>query len=864
MLRLTLAQMRRSLGRLTAAGLAIVLGTAFVAATLIAGAVITRTSHDAITASYARADLVVTPPPGGSLTGSDLASTARTDGVAAADGAYQLWVEFVASPKKVYQQVAKVASDPRLEAQVLVRGALPNRSGEVAIPRPLAERLGLDVGGSLTADVPVATQDGSSFAAEQLTVVGIVTDPSGAFAQSGGAVVASGQDADRWAQSYADGSAAAYASAVVALAPGADLERVRSAIAAAVPAGTTVLTRDEKATAVTAELTDGANVFTTIVLGFAAVAMLVAALVIANTFQVLIAQRTRTLALLRCVGADKRQLRRSVLIEAGLLGLASSLVGLVVGAGLAQIALTVLGRMNLDVPLPSTISVTAAVVLAPRAVGTLITVLAALAPARAATRVAPLAALRPADAPVLSQRRNVPRLVLASLLTVGGAALLVFAVVAGRQLGDLAGLGIGVLGGASSFVGVLVGSVFWVPSVVGRAGRLFAGTGTSARLAAANAVRNPRRTAATSTALLIGVTLVAMMSTGAASARSTLDGALDDHFPVDVAIGRDLSMFDADGGEAATLVTPALVSTVERVPGVADVVALRGLTLDLGGRPEPREVSASVLTTGEAASVLRSPSLAAGLDDTHLVLATDTAKNLGIVDGEVLTVGGTAEASDGSLSPAGTAVQLTAVVTGLPDGALLTPGALGRMGIELPTSQVWARLAQTRDASTVVPAIEDALSVTAVQITGAAVERAQYQRIIDTLLAVVLGLLAVAVVIALIGVANTLSLSVIERRRESATLRALGLTRRQLRATLAIEGMLISGVGAVLGGLLGTLYGWAGAATVLGVIGEVRLDIPWRDLALVVVVALAAGLLASVLPGRAAARTSPVAALAVD
>ena len=147
---------------------------------------------------------------------------------------------------------------------------------------------------------------------------------------------------------------------------------------------------------------------------------------------------------------------------------------------------------------------------------------------------------------------------------------------------------------------------------------------------------------------------------------------------------------------------------------------------------------------------------------------------------------------------------------------------------------------------------------------SAGAERASYERVIDTLLAIVVGLLGVAVVIALIGVANTLSLSVLERRRESATLRAIGLSRRQLRLMLAVEGMLIAGVGAVLGAALGLLYGWAGAVITFGQIGDVVLVIPWRDLALLFVVALGAGLLASVLPGRAAARTSPVAALAVD
>ena len=186
------------------------------------------------------------------------------------------------------------------------------------------------------------------------------------------------------------------------------------------------------------------------------------------------------------------------------------------------------------------------------------------------------------------------------------------------------------------------------------------------------------------------------------------------------------------------------------------------------------------------------------------------------------------------------------------------------MAVDLPPSQVWARLTDVNESSTVVPAISDVLDNTAVQINGAGVERATLQKVIDTSLAVVVGLLAVAVLIALIGVANTLSLSVIERGRESATLRAIGLSRRQLRGTLAIEGMLIAGVGAVLGAGLGVLYGWAGATTTLAGMGAVQLEVPWPDLAKVMLVALVAGLLASVLPGRAAARTSPVAALGVD
>jgi putative ABC transport system permease protein len=168
------------------------------------------------------------------------------------------------------------------------------------------------------------------------------------------------------------------------------------------------------------------------------------------------------------------------------------------------------------------------------------------------------------------------------------------------------------------------------------------------------------------------------------------------------------------------------------------------------------------------------------------------------------------------------------------------------------------------DSGAVVQDVQDLTADSTLDISGAAMERALYQRAIDTVLAVVVGLLAVAVVIALIGVTNTLSLSVIERRRESATLRALGLTRRQLRASMAVEGALIAGVGAAVGVVLGLAYGWLGSTAVLAGVADLELRVPWSDLGGVLVVALVAGVLASVLPARSAARTPPVAALAVD
>lgn len=866
MLRLTLAQMRRSLGRLTAAGIAIAIGTAFVAATLIAGAVIERTSYDAVSASYADADLVVVED-GARLTDADLAQLRSLPGVAAADGQTGQWVEVAAGSRSTYREVTPRASHPRLEAQTVVEGRLPESAGEVALPADVAERLEVVTGDELTVRRELWTPDGTdggtwSTQETTMSLVGTTDDPAGAFLESGGTVIADPRDVADWSRADTGADEATYGTGLVAVEEGAAVADTRATVQGALPDGLAVRTVDEQAELLTRELTGDEDVFTAIVLGFAGVALLVAGLVITNTFQVLVAQRTRLLALLRCVGADRAQLRRSVLTEATILGVGGSLVGIVSGVALAQALLTILGGLNPDVPLPSVVVMGPAVVLVPLGVGTAVTVLAALSPARAATRVAPLAALRPADAPAVTSRAGRPRLVVASLLLVVGVGLLLAAALGLSRLDPIIALAVGLLGGALSFVGVLVGAVFWVPRVVGAVGGLLGRSGPAARLAAANAVRNPRRTAATSTALLIGVTLVAMMSTGAASARTTLGEELESEFPVDVSLGRD--SLESDD----SLVTDTLLDTVAGVNGVQAVLPLRTPSLELSfddpasGEPSVLVTDGTVASHDELAEVMRAPEQAAGLADDTVVVGERTAAGAGLTDGQRVEVAvvdeATGERTDGEV------LSLTVVVTGLKYGTILTPGALAATGTDAPVDEVWVRLADDADVVTTMADLQDALAEAPVWISGAALERASFQNVVDTLLAVVVGLLAAAVVIALIGVANTLSLSVIERRRESATLRAIGLSRGQLRGTLAIEGMVIAGVGAVLGSVLGLLYGWAGSATVLSVVSEVRLEVPWRDLALVLVVAVVAGLLASIVPGRAAARTSPVQALAVD
>jgi len=868
MFRLTLAQMRRSVGRLVAAGLAIAIGTAFVAATLLAGDVMSRTGRDAVTARYGQADVVVS----GTLTEADLATIRALPGVAAADVLVGGGVELRTAQQDRWQLVIPTVSDERLTPLRVQDGRLPAASGEIALPQAAAKALGVGLGDTLTAAwqgsgaAPAAASSGTASSGtttkaapasaqqtQAVTLVGFVEDQHGAWTSDGGAAIALPDDLARWTSS-ASLAASQGSQILVAAAGGTTANTVRDEVSAALPS-TTVMTRAEAAAQQMQKLGKGGDqALVGVVLGFAAVAMLVAALVISNTFQVLVAQRTRTLALLRAVGARRAQLRASVLGEAALLGLASSVAGILAGTALAQGTLSVLRSTSITAPLPSVVDVTWQVVLVPLLVGTAVTLLASLVPARAATRVTAIEALRPLDVPHAGVGAGRVRLAFAAVLVVLGGLLLGGAVVLGlRQSGSpLASLGLGVLGGAVSFVGILLSAVFWVPPVVNAVQRGLERFGPVPRLAAANTVRNPRRTAATSTALLIGVTLVVMMSTGAASARASLNQTLDAHFPVDIAVTP--TSYDAAG--IATPLPDGLAAKIAAIPGVQHVAQLRSAALavtDAKGARNTVEVRA--LTPEDAAAVLRDAPAAAALASGGVLLPAWVQGAPGAV---------TLQAVDDTGRPMGTGVSLAqTTLNGLHDG-LVSPAVMGKLAPSAPTDSLFVSLTPGTDPIGALKTVQDSLGTAQLQVTGPGAARAQYDRVIGIMLTVVVGLLGVAVLIALLGVANTLSLSVIERRRESATLRAIGLTRRGLRGTLAVEGALIAVVGAVLGSVFGLLYGWAGAAALLGHVGGFVPAVPWRDLGLVVLVALGAGLLASVVPARSAVRTPPVAALAEE
>lgn len=808
--------------RLLSSALAICLGVAFVTTSLLLGDALTSTMRASAAGPIGDAAVIVTPSEN-LISPEDVTRIAQLPDV---DSVRAIAIDgFVARNEGPSTYYTLQNNPPLTESTRLVEGRLPQAAGEAAATTSVARAQSLTIGSTLKPDDPDLPPQ---------TIVGILETGADASQWRSGSLLFV---PDETITHHLGGYGEAY---VHSSTPVEELMNEILALDTTTGAFDVVDARAAIEERV-AELAGGTTVMVTLLLAFATIALFTAALVIGNTFNILIAQRARQLALLRCVGATRGQVFRSVIGEAVGVALIASGMGVLLGLGLAWGA--ILLSQGTEIAL-STLTPSPWSFITPMIVGVAVTVIAALIPARRATRISPLAALR-TTAVTDAERPHALQIVSGAVLLAVGAAALIASGTAeslrpSAESVDLVSpaLMVGLAGGLTSFIGVLLLSSVIVPATARLAAPLVRAWGVAGDLATENAVRTPKRAAAAASALLVGVTLITMMSVGASSAEASTMARLDGRFPVDAVVVGDLGT----GSQAADV-----ARTVE---GVAQVAVVGSGYVTLGGSDSAAGMEVYSLADADHA-VARSSTFADGLTDDTMVVPRSSEIPTG-TQMEVTGDGGT--------------VTLTAHMaerSGTPP--LVTPAILDELAPGHPI-ELWVRFADNTDALATIDALGKAVSKDApgVEVMGAATERAALKGVLDTVLAVVVGLLGVAVLIALVGISNTLSLSVLERTHESGLLRALGLSKRQLRRSVGLEAVLLAGVATVLGLALGIVYGAAGTATVLPPGTVIIMTVPWGRLAIVAVAAVAAGWLASVLPSIRAARVSPATALAEE
>ncbi|WP_113703915.1 ABC transporter permease [Nonomuraea lactucae] len=618
---------------------------------------------------------------------------------------------------------------------------------------------------------------------------------------------------------------------------GADPARLKRAVAAAADPGAEVVTGAELAGRLARQAGVETEALTVGLLMFGLVAMMVAALVIYNTFNILVAQRTREMALLRCIGATRGQVFGSILIESAVVGVVSSVLGLLTGYGLGAVTMAVLRAYDAPLPTGASVTLSPATIVIGLTVGLVVTVGAALLPARTATRVAPVAALR-AQAEEQTFRTGLLRALLAAAFLLAGLG----AAGVGALVMDpgQASLFVVMAGGAVTFLGVLIlgpvlvrplsALVGWVPR------KLF---GVPGRLAVDNSGRNPRRAATTTVALTIGVTLMTLISVVTASTRVTVAAKLDEQFPVDYLLATQ----DRDSS-----IPRSVGESLRKRPELAKVVQIRDTTATSGDTPVLVGTFAGPLEPDVTAGSARA--LAAG----QVAVAASVAADLGVRVGDSLPVR-TKRAGTVSLK----VVALLGDESPLPSLTVAEP-EFDRYFGKLPDSQVLVNIKDGVPAGQARKVVDAATAAyPTLKVASSTEVRGEFDETLDMVLMIITGLLGLAILISLLGIANTLSLSVHERTRESALLRALGLTRPQLRRMLSVEALVLGLIGALVGVALGGVFGWA---AVRAMIDGASFSVPGGQIALFVALSGLAGVLAAVLPARRAARASIVGSLA--
>ncbi len=844
MLRITLKSVRGHLARFLLTAFAVMVGTGFVAGTFVLSDSIRSTLDGLFNQASKGVDVVVRGADAGTQNqGASSRAALPLDlepTLAAVPGVKRVVPDLQGSVLIAGEDGTAVRSGgaPGLgfawtdddQAFSLVDGRGPRTAGEVAVEKRTLALSGLDVGATTKAVIGDQVRD--------VTIVGEVEFGAGTTFGATAVLV----DATTARAVFApDGRVPDFQ---LEADDGTSETTLRDAVSKVVPGGTEVITvtdfnEENQKTADTA-----LGFVTTFLLVFAGISLFVGAFIIYNTFAIIVAQRTRELALLRAVGASRRQVLRVVLGEAAVIGAVGSLAGIgfgvVVAAG-AKAALRTFVGLDLSSDLP--VSVLAVVVTL--LLGTVVTLLAAVIPAVRASRIAPVAAMRddPGIAPKGLRLRGT---VGTSMIVLGGAAL-AFAVTRDDVAWILAGVGAAVV-----VLGALVAAPVTTRPVVRVVAFPFAVlSGVVGRLARENALRVPRRTATTASALMIGLALISALAVVAQSTKSSVSDI----------IGTEVRSDYVLSGGGAVAVPLSVAPEAAKVPGVQSVASVG----QLGLRVDDTDVLAAAVDAtalGDSFVVtMRSGALTA-LDEGKILVSETTAADNGWTTG----------------------TRLTAAVGGLPARALVVGGVFKDLqsfqgtGAIVPTDlyeqavpaaqrfeqNVFVKAAPGADLAALRTSLVDLVKpYLVVSVQDGEEFKSSAASGVDFILNLLYALLLFSVVIAVLGIINTLALSVFERTREIGLLRAIGLRRRQLTGMITIEAVTTALFGAVLGTALGVGLGVA-LQRGLESQGLDTLAIPWSTIAVVLVASAVVGVLAAILPAVRATRLDILRAIATE
>lgn len=714
---------------------------------------------------------------------------------------------------------------------VFTDGSGPAKNGSVALDKDTASKGEYRVGDP----VRVATNG----PVKEYTLSGIFTTEDGAVNAGGSLVLFDTATAQ---QLYL--KPGVFQNATVSAEAGVSDRKLLDEITPLLPKDATAQTGKALADRQAKDIESGLTSLNTMLLAFAGIALFVGVFLIANTFTMLIAQRTRELALMRAIGATRRQVKRSVLLEAGVVGTLASVIGFLLGLGLATGLRSAMGLMGGKIPAgPLIVSPTA--VGSAFAVGILITVLAAWLPARRAAKIAPVAAMSSVHA-TASVKSLVVRNSIGGVITLLGSA----GIVGGAASGGTSGRQLIAVGAFFALIGVIILIPLLSRPVIALVRpalkKVF---GVSGKLASQNAVRNPRRTGATASALAIGLTLVTGISVLGVTLGQAIDKMTTDNIKADYMV----SMASGDSLDESAL------RALSKADGVTALSPQQAAWFEVDGEYH----SASAVTPGDVEQVfsltVESGSLAS-LKDGQVAVGSKTAKENGWKTGDTLPVKFDDE-KKGEL-------KVGAVYK---ENEFLSPFVIPKeLADEHSAStrpeirEIWIKAdggASKANEQAVVDALGDnpAMSVMDRQDI-----RDMFGGFINTALNIMYGLLAMALLIAVLGVVNTLAMSVFERQQEIGMLRAIGLDRGRVKRMVRLEAVVISVFGAVIGVGLGVFLGWAIGRTLSADIPGYALVIPWDRLGVFLLLAALVGVLASLWPARSAAKLNMLTAIKTE